>query len=114
MALPLLLLALLGYFVLAGLFWVGSRGAPMRARIAGVIAIAAAAPGFIWFGGFGERFTAGQCYSNAFEAVAAAVERSETPKVVAAQIRALPLHGYETECAEVEEAARRLSATEAP
>lgn len=112
MAISLLLLALVGYFVLTGLFWVASIGTPMRARLAGFIAIAAAAPVFICFGGFRERFTAGQCYSNAFDSVAAAAERTNAPKTLAAQIRALPLHGYETECAEVEEAARRLSATD--
>jgi hypothetical protein len=114
MIFPLLLVALLGYFVLAGIFGVVSRGAPRRARVAGFVAIAAAAPFFVWYGAFGEQFTAGQCYSNAFESVAAAAERSTAPKVLASQIRALPLHGYETECSEVEKAARRLPVRVAP
>ena len=114
MTITLLLAALLGYIVLAGVFAVMSRGAPRRARVAGFLAIAAAAPFFMWFGTFGERFTAGQCYSSAFESVAAAAERSAGPKALAQQIRALPLYGYETECSEVEKAARRLTARVAP
>lgn len=109
MMLPLLLSGVIAYLLLGIAFAIASRGAPRRARVGGLLAILAAAPFFFWFGGFSERFTAGQCYSSAFDAIANAAERSPSPKALSTQIRSLPLHGYETDCAEVEQAARRLS-----
>jgi len=40
--------------------------------------------------------------------IADAVEKTNRPKILAQEIRGLPLYGYETECSEVEAASREL------
>jgi hypothetical protein len=105
----LLIAAFFGYVILAALFLVAtsSRIGP-RARWLGLAAIAAAAPAFVWIGGFGEQFETGQCYSQVNRYVAQAVERTDAPEALAEEIEALPFRGYETSCAEVEAAASKL------
>ena len=105
----LLIAAFFGYVILAALFLVAtsSRMGP-RARWLGLAAIIAAAPVFVWFGGFGEQFEAGQCYSKINDYVARAVERTDSPQALAEKIDALPFSGYETNCSEVEAEASKL------
>jgi hypothetical protein len=105
----LLIAAFFGYVILAALFLVAtSSRMGRRARWLGLAAIMAAAPVFVWFGGFGEQFGAGQCYSKTNDYVARAVERTDAPQALAEKIRALPFRGYETSCPEVEAAASKL------
>jgi hypothetical protein len=105
----LLLVSLLtGYAVMAAIFLVSAHAAPRRVKWFGIMAIAAAAPFFYWLGAFSERAGAGICYSNIIGNVADAVERTQSPRSLAAQIRALPMRGYETSCSEVEQASHRL------
>jgi hypothetical protein len=59
-------------------------------------------------GKFGEQFATGQCYSKANEYVARAVERTDAPQALAEKIKALPFRGYESDCSEIEAAAREL------
>ncbi|HLO94888.1 MAG TPA: hypothetical protein VK195_11260 [Burkholderiaceae bacterium] len=99
---------LIGYVALAAAFTTLAWRAPVRAKWLGLAAIAAAAPFFAWLGAFSEQFGAGQCYSGVMNKVANAVEHADSSAAVAEQIRALPLRGYETDCAEVDAAARRL------
>ena len=109
MTLSLLLICLVGYLVLAAVFVIVTHGVSRRARWAGLAAIAVSAPFFFWSGTFSEQFDAGQCYSNVVDKIANAVERTHSPRDLAEQIRALPMHGYETSCQEVEVAAHKLS-----
>ncbi len=108
MTVSTLLLLLAGYLIFAAIFlgldWRSTR----HAKWGGLAAIAAAAPVFFWLGAFGEQFGAGLCYSEVVHAIAGAVEASQDPGATARQIRDLPMHGYETSCAEVEAAARKL------
>lgn len=108
MTLPLLLAALVGYGVLAAVFVAVTKDAKRHVRWLGLAAIAVSAPVFVWFGAFSEQFSSGQCYSSAIASIASAVEHTHSPEALAEQIRALPMHGYETICTEVESAARRL------
>ncbi|WP_144898055.1 hypothetical protein [Luteimonas cucumeris] len=115
MTTTLLLLVLpIGFFVLALLFIVAVWTAPRRAKWLGLATIAAAAPFFFWLGAFSEQFGAGQCYSNAIGMIANAVEQTDSPSDLAEKLRALPLHGYETSCPQVEAAARQLPNVGAP
>ena len=101
--------AFFGYVILAALFLVAasSRMGP-RAKWLGLAAIIAAAPVFVWIGGFAEQFETGQCYSEVNRYVARAVERTDAPQALAQEIEALPFRGYETSCSEVEAAASKL------
>lgn len=110
----LLLTLFVGYIAFAIAFVVIAWKSPPRAKWGGLAAIAAAAPFFIWLGAFGEQFGAGQCYSNTFSMIGNAVERTDAPVVLAKKIRALPFHGYETNCTEVEAAAKELPNASAP
>jgi hypothetical protein len=101
MTLSLLLTCLLGYLGFAAVFVFVTQGVPRRARWAGLVAIAASAGFFFWAGIFSEQFDAGQCYSNVVDKIANAVEHTHSTGL-AGQIRALPMHGYETPCQEVE------------
>lgn len=46
--------------------------------------------------------------------IARAIEKTDVPKALAEKVRALPLHGYETNCSEVEAAAHELPNVAAP
>ena len=109
MTFSLLLIFLVGYLVLAAVFVAVTHGVSRRARCAGLLAIAVSAPFFFWGGIFSEQFDAGQCYSTVVDKIANAVERIHSPTELAGQIRALPMHGYETSCQEVDEAADGLT-----
>lgn len=111
---PLLLTLLIGYIAFASVFLVIAWKSPPLAKWGGLSAIAAAAPFFIWLGAFGEQFGAGQCYSNTFSMIGNAVARTDAPVMLAKEIRALPFRGYETSCAEVEAAAKKLPNASAP
>jgi hypothetical protein len=74
----------------------------------------AAVLGFL-VGGIGERFNQGHCYGAVIEAIAQQAETSiKTGPSALPQFQAfmksLPLIGYETNCAEVQEIASRVSA----
>lgn len=79
---PLLLLVLAAYVALVIVFFVAAPKEPKKAT--------------------------GQCYSTVMGSVATSVEQTSSPKDLAARIRELPMHGYETVCDDVERAARRL------
>lgn len=108
MTLSLLLICLVGYLVMAASFFICAQGAPRRARWLGFVAIVASAPFFYWLGAFSEQIESGLCYSNVINRVANAVEQTNSPKVLAEQLKALPMRGYETSCHEVEQATHRL------
>ena len=108
MEILLLLSLLIGYAVMAAIFLVSAHATPRHAKWFGIIAIAAAAPFFYWLGAFSEQADAGICYSNIVGNVADAVEQTQSPRALAAKIRALPIRGYETSCPEVEQASLRL------
>jgi hypothetical protein len=114
MFLPLLLAALIAYVVFAGLFVAAASGTNRRAKWLGLAALAAAAPVFSWFGAFSEQFESGQCYTQAITMIARAIENTDVPKALAEKVRTLPLHGYETNCSEVEAAAHELPNAAAP
>ena len=114
MFLPLLIAGLFAYLILAAAFVIAARKANIRAKLLGLAALAAAAPGFAWFGAFGEQFGSGQCYSEVVHLIANAVERTTSPRLLAQEIRALPVYGYETACSEVEAASRELPNAIAP
>lgn len=105
---------LIGYLVLATAFTVAAWKVPPRAKWLGLASIGAAAPFFLWLGSFAEQFGAGQCYSRTVAMIANSVEHTNAPAELAKQIRSLPMHGYETSCAEVETAARELPNAKAP
>jgi hypothetical protein len=105
---------LIGYIALAVAFIAVAWKAPARSKWLGLASIAAAAPFFLWLGSFAEPFDAGQCYSRALGMIATSVERTDAPAELGQRIRSLPLHGYETSCAEVEAAARELPNAKAP
>lgn len=108
MTLFLLLGLLIGYIVMVGIFLATVWGSTRRAKWLGIATITAAAPFFYWLGAFSEQFGAGQCYSNAINMIANAVEATDSPQALSKQIRDLPTHGYETVCSQVEEASRKL------
>lgn len=108
MLLPLLFAGVIAYVVLAAAFLIAARKTNTRAKLLGLAALAAAAPGFSWFGSFGQQLSSGHCYSNVVQLIADAVEKTNRPKILAQEIRGLPLYGYETECSEVEAASREL------
>ena len=110
----LLLSLLVGYVVMAFVFLASAHTASRRSRWLGFIAIAAAAPVFYWLGAFYEQASAGICYSNVVGRVASAVEQTNSPKALAAEIKSLPMRGYETSCPEVEQASRKLSGSAFP
>ena len=114
MSVLLLPALLIGYVVFAALFISATWKSPARAKWLGLASIAAAAPFFMWLGSFAEQFGAGQCYSNTFGMIANAVESTSAPADLGQQIRALPMHGYETNCSEVEAAAKTLPNAKAP
>ena len=114
MTLLLLLALLIGCVVMAAAFLVAAWKAPRTAKWFGFLAIVISAPFFYWLGAFSEQFGAGQCYSNAMNMVANAVERTGTPQKLAEQLRTLPMRGYETNCSEVEAAAKKLPNAGAP
>lgn len=99
---------LIGFCVMAVVFLLASRGVSRRGAWLGLAAIVLAAPFFFWLGAFSEQFTAGQCYSSAIHSIANAVAATDDPAALAGKIRALPLHGYETSCVQVEAAAVKL------
>ncbi len=114
MTLSLLLALLVGCVVMAAMFLGAAWKTPGRAKWFGLVAIVVSAPFFYWLGSFSEQFGAGQCYSNAMSMIANAVERTDSPQDLARQLRALPMHGYETVCSEVEAAAGKLHNAGAP
>jgi hypothetical protein len=114
MTLPLLLALLVGYLVLAGLFVMVAWPLPGRARWLGLAAVAAAAPVFTWIGSYSEQVAGGQCYSNVVTLIGNSVSHTTLPKELAESVRALPLKGAETDCSEVEAAAKRLPLAEQP
>lgn len=103
-----LLVLLIGFVVMTLVFLLAARGVTRKSRWFGVAALMLAAPFFFWLGAFSEQFTAGQCYSSAIHAIANAVAATDDPAALAGKIRALPLHGYETSCVQVEAAAVKL------
>jgi len=102
------LLLLVGFVVMAATFVAAAWRSPRHAKGLGLAILALSAPFFFWLGGFSERFKSGQCYSNAIEMVANAVEETGAARELSKSIRALPLEGYETVCSDVEAAARQL------
>ena len=114
MALALLVAFLVGCVVMAAMLFGAAWKTPGRAKWFGLFAILAAAPFFYWLGVFSEHFGAGLCYSNTMLMVANAVERTDSPRTLAGQLRALPMRGYETACSEVEAAAKALPNAGAP
>jgi hypothetical protein len=84
------------------------RGMPTAAVGLGFVFLFLSAPVFFVIGGFAGRFNDGICYSSSMYMIANAVEQTHSPVQLAEQIRALPMHGYETDCAEVEFAAAEL------
>lgn len=110
----LLPVALIGYVVLAVVFVVVAWKSPPRAKWLGLAAITTAAPFFVWLGSFAEQFGAGLCYSSTVALIAKSVERTKSPVELGQAIRSLPMHGYETNCAKVEAAAKELPHTNAP
>jgi hypothetical protein len=110
----LLFALLIGYIIMAAVFLGAAWGANRRAKWLGLAVLAASAPFFFWAGSFAEQFGAGQCYSNAVGMIANAVERTDSPRQLAQDLRALPMHGYETSCSEVETATSRLKNSVAP
>ena len=113
-ALLLIVVLVAGFVVLALTLLTAMSGVPRRIKWLSLGTIAVAAPLFYWSGVFSESFVAGQCYSNAMGMVAQSVERTSNPQQLAAQIRALPMHGYETVCSDVEKAAGELPNVVAP
>ena len=111
---PMLFAGVIAYVVLAAAFLIAARKTNTRAKLLGVAALVAAAPGFSWFGSFGQQFSSGQCYSEVVHLIANAVERTTSPKLLAQEIRGLPLYGYETSCSEVEAASQSLPNATAP
>ena len=109
-----LLVVLISLVVMATLFLVASRSWVGRNRWLGLAALALSAPFFHWLGSLSERFDSGFCYSDTMASIASAVEGTQSPPELAAQIRSLPLRGYETVCSEVEVAAGRLPNASAP
>jgi hypothetical protein len=107
-------MCLVGYVVLAAVFFGATQGASRRARWLGLVAIAASAPFFYWLGAFSEQFNSGICYSNVMDKVANAVQHTSTPKALSGKIKALPMRGYETSCSEVERVASKLPGQSAP
>lgn len=73
-----------------------------------------AAPFFFWLGAFTEQFDSGLCYSRSIDLIAKAVAKTDAPISLAKQISSLPLHGYETECSEVELASKQLPGASEP
>ena len=104
----------LGFFALSALF-IAVAWKSTRQRLAlGVLTLALSAPFFYWLGLFAEQFSSGLCYSNAINSITNAVEATDSPKILADQIRALPLDGYETNCEDLEDAAEELPNAGAP
>jgi hypothetical protein len=110
----LLLAGVVAYLVLAAVFLGAAWRTNARAKWLGLAVLAAAAPGFFWFGIFAEQFTSGQCYTEVMHHIANAVERTDSPKTLAQRIRASPMYGYETVCSKVEAAGRELPDAVAP
>lgn len=108
MALSLLLICLAGYLVMTAVFLTCTQGASRRVRWLGFISIAVSAPFFYWLGAFSGLADSGLCYSSVIDRVANAVEQTDSPKVLAKQLKALPMRGYETSCREVEQATHQL------
>ncbi|MGZ5009128.1 MAG: hypothetical protein ACXWE9_10285 [Methylobacter sp.] len=114
MFLPLLLTALVAYIIFVGLFVAATSDTNRQAKWLGLAALTASAPVFIWFGAFGEQFESGQCYTQVITMIAHAIEKTDAPTTLAEKVRALPLHGYETNCSEVEAAVHELPNAAAP
>ncbi|MGZ5051062.1 MAG: hypothetical protein ACXWAS_08420 [Methylobacter sp.] len=114
MFLPLLLAALIAYIIFVGLFVTATSDTNRHAKWLALAALATAAPAFIWFGAFSEQFESGQCYTQVITMIARAIEKTDAPKTLAEKVRALPLHGYETNCSEVEAAVHELPDAAAP
>jgi len=110
----LLPVSLIGYVVLVVLFMVAVWHSPPRAKWLGLASITTAAPFFVWLGYFTEQFGAGQCYSSTVALIANSVEHTKSPAKLSQRIRSLPLNGYETDCKEVEAAAKELPNANAP
>jgi len=108
MLLPTLFAGVIAYVVLAAAFLIAARKTNTRSKLLGLAALAAAAPGFFWFGSFERQLSSGQCYSEVVHLIADAVDKTTSPRLLAQEIRGLPLYGYETECSEVETASRAL------
>jgi hypothetical protein len=103
-----LLVLLIGFGVMALVFLLAGKGLNRKSKWLGVTALALAAPFFYWLGVFSEQFVSGQCYSRSIHLVSDAVASTDSPSLLAEDIRALPLHGYETVCSDVEAAAGKL------
>jgi hypothetical protein len=114
MTLTLLLICLVGYVVMAAVFVVSAAGSSRRVKWFGLVAIVASAPFFYWLGAFSEQATSGICYSAVVEGIANSVEQTNSPKLLAKQIRELPMRGYETSCSEVQQAAHGVWGQRAP
>jgi hypothetical protein len=114
MTVTFLLVLLIGFGVMALIFVLAGRGLTRASKWLGLAAILLSAPFFYWLGAFSEQFTSGQCYSNVIAMIANSVEKSDSPTTLSEKIRALPLYGYETICAEVEAAAEKLPNASAP
>ncbi len=99
---------LIGFVIMAMLFTAAVWRSHGHAKWLGLVLIAASAPFFFWAGTFSEQFGAGICYSDSMDMIANAVEKTEDPIELAKKIRALPMQGYETDCKEVEAAAKVL------
>lgn len=114
MLLPALLASLIAYIIFVGLFVAAAPDTNRHAKWLGLTALAAAAPVFIWIGAFGEQFESGQCYTQTITMIARAIEKTDAPKTLAEKVKALPLHGYETDCSEVLAAVHELPNAAAP
>ena len=114
MTLTTLLVLLLGYVIFALTFTVIAWKNRKQEKLIGLITVALCAPFFYWLGAFSEQFGAGLCYSSAIDNIATAVGETDNPKSLAEKIRALPLHGYETNCEDVELATGKLPNAAAP
>jgi len=99
---------LLSFVIMAMLFIAAMWRSPSRAKWLGVVLLAASAPFFFWVGAFSEQFGAALCYSESMDMIANAVEKTEDPIELSKKIRALPMRGYETECTDLEAAAKGL------
>ena len=109
-----LLILSLGFFVISALFIAIAWKSTKQRLALGVLTFALSAPFFYWLGAFAEQFSSSLCYSSAIQSITNAVEATEAPKELASQIRSLPLSGYETNCEDLEAAARKLPNAGAP
>ncbi len=114
MTLTTLLILLLGYVFFAATFTVIAWKTKNHAKMIGLVTIALCAPFFYWLGAFSEQFSSGLCYSSAIDKIATAVETTNSPTTLAEKIKSLPLHGYETNCKDVELATGKLLNAAAP